>query len=321
MIAGTPAVTPRDAASPRDANLFMAPRILKLPVRCRFSAFRTTLPPVRCDKLYDPVTGVCCTTDWPAARAASMSFRVIVGRSLFPMLGLPYRCARSRDRQRRRRRPRDRGERFRHHGFGFTDCFRDIHTEWPDLPGHDLVLLLGSEWSVYWDDVARSVRAECELVKNAVEQGFPSSPSVLGAQITARALADGERARRPEVGWHHVESDRPEVIATGPWLQWHFDVLSVPAGLTEIARSPSGPQAMVGGRVLGTQFHPEATETMLSRWTSGDSSDLRRLGLDPDEVMAATRREVVNSRPRAEALVDWFVDEHMGHQPRRDGRQ
>ncbi len=214
------------------------------------------------------------------------------------------------------------GERFRHHGFGFTDCFREHPSEWPDLPGYDLVLLLGSEWSVYWDDVARSVRAECELVKNAVEQGIPLFAICFGAQITARALGGTvERARRPEVGWHHVESDRPEVIATGPWLQWHFDVLSVPAGLTEIARSPSGPQAMVGGRVLGTQFHPEATETMLSRWTSGDSSDLRRLGLDPDEVMAATRREVVNSRPRAEALVDWFVDEHMGHQPRRDGRQ
>ncbi len=207
------------------------------------------------------------------------------------------------------------GERFRHHGVAFTDCFREHPSEWPDLGGLDLVLLLGSEWSVYWVEVASSVRAECELVKNVVEQGIPLFAICFGAQITARGLGGTvERARRPEVGWHHVDSERPDVIAPGPWLQWHFDVFSVPADLTEIARSPSGPQAMVGPRLLATQFHPEATETMLSRWTSGDASELRRLGLDPDEVMADTRREVVNSRPRAEALVDWFVETHMGEQ-------
>ena len=205
------------------------------------------------------------------------------------------------------------GERFRHHGVAFTDCFREHPSDWPDLEGHDLVLLLGSEWSVYWEDVAASVTAECELVKKAVEQGIPLFAICFGAQITARALGGRvERARRPEVGWHHVESDHLEVIAPGPWLQWHFDVFTVPSGLTEIARSPSGPQAMVGERLLATQFHPEATETMLSRWTSGDPGDLRRLGLDPADVMADTRREVVNSRPRAEALVDWFVETRLG---------
>ena len=42
------------------------------------------------------------------------------------------------------------GERFRHHGFAFTECHRERPAEWAELDGHDLVLLLGSEWSVYW---------------------------------------------------------------------------------------------------------------------------------------------------------------------------
>ena len=201
------------------------------------------------------------------------------------------------------------GERFRHHGVGFTDCLREHPGDWPDVVGRDLVLLLGSEWSVYWEQVAASV---------------PVFGICFGAQITARALGGTvERARRPEVGWHHVETDRPDLIAPGPWLQWHFDVFSVPSGLTEIARSPSGPQAMVGPRLLATQFHPEATETMLGRWTAGDPDDLVRLGLDPDHIMADTRREVVASRPRAEALVDWFVENQMGaiESPRPPGER
>lgn len=205
------------------------------------------------------------------------------------------------------------GERFRHHGVALTDAFREYPGGWPDLAGQDLVLLLGSEWSVYWERVADPVRAECALVNDAVERGIPVFAICFGAQVTARALGGTvERARRPEVGWHHVETDRPAVIGPGPWLQWHFDVFTVPEGLTEIARSPSGPQAMVGSRLLATQFHPEATETMLSRWTSGDPDDLIRLGLDPDRIMDDTRREVVASRPRAEALVDWFIENMMG---------
>lgn len=212
------------------------------------------------------------------------------------------------------------GERFRHHGFAFTDCFREHHGEWPDLAGRDLVLLLGSEWSVYWPTVTDPVRAECALVNEAVARGVPVFAICFGAQITARARGGSvERARRPEVGWHRVESDRPDVIGPGPWLQWHFDVFSVPPGCTEIARSPSGPQAIIGSRLLATQFHPEATETMLGRWTSGDPDDLTRLGLDPERIMAETRREVVASRPRAEALVDWFL-EHLAVGPVEPGR-
>lgn len=205
------------------------------------------------------------------------------------------------------------GERFRHHGVAFSDGLREHPREWPDLAGRDLVLLLGSEWSVYWVQVADSVAAECALVNEAVDRGIPVFAICFGAQVTARALGGTvERARRPEVGWHLVESDDPAVIAPGPWLQWHFDVFSVPPGLTEVARSPSGPQAMVGRRLLATQFHPEATETMLSRWTAGEShDDLLRLGLDPEAIMAETRQQVVASRPRAEALVDWFVERHL----------
>ena len=204
------------------------------------------------------------------------------------------------------------GERFRHHGVDFTECRRETPGEWPDLTGFDLVLSLGSEWSVYWDRVDASVRAESALLSEAKRTGVPIFGICFGSQMVAHTFGGSvHRASRPEVGWHRVDSELPEVIAPGPWMQWHFDAFVAPPGWDVLASSPSGPQAIRSGRVFATQFHPEATETMLSAWTSG-SDDLARMGLDPDAVMAETREHVKSSRPASALIVDWFMNEVAG---------
>lgn len=201
------------------------------------------------------------------------------------------------------------GERLRHHGFAFDECLRENPGEWPDLAGHDLVLLLGSEWSVYWDQVGREVQAESALIREAKRTGVPIFGICFGSQMISHALGGSvQRAARPEVGWHRVDSAFPEVIAPGPWLQWHFDVFTPPPGWEVMATSASGPQAIRSGRTFATQFHPEANESMLAAWTAG-SDDLTRLGLSADDVMAHTRDHVKTSRPACARLVDWFMDE------------
>ena len=202
------------------------------------------------------------------------------------------------------------GERFRHHGFAFSEAHREYPTEWPDMAGHDLILLLGSEWSVYWDHISGEVAAETALVKAAHGAGIPIFGICFGSQIVAHALGGKvHRATRPEVGWHQVETTFPQVIASGPWLQWHFDVFDKPAEFTQLAHSESGPQAIVGGRTFASQFHPEATESMLARWTSGGGiEELSRLGLNAEKVMADTRANVGVSRQNSDRIVDWFVE-------------
>ena len=49
------------------------------------------------------------------------------------------------------------GERFKEHGSVFEHCERENPDLWPSLDGADLVLLLGSWWSAYWPDIAKSV--------------------------------------------------------------------------------------------------------------------------------------------------------------------
>jgi GMP synthase-like glutamine amidotransferase len=202
-------------------------------------------------------------------------------------------------------------DRFRHHGYAFTECHRENVGDWPDLDGHDLVLTLGSEWSVYWPHLADPVAAEAGLIRAAHDQGVPVYGICYGNQIMAHALGGlVERAGEPEIGWYQIVSDDPDVIAEGPWMQWHYDVITVPPGAEELARSAVGPQAWRLGRSFSTQFHPEVTETMIRRWAESEagSSELIKYGIKPDELMDDTRRNVADSQPAAERIVDWFLD-------------
>ena len=41
----------------------------------------------------------------------------------------------------------------------------------------------------------------------------------------------------PEIGWHQVGTDAPDLVPGGPWFQWHFDRFDVPPGGVELARN------------------------------------------------------------------------------------
>jgi GMP synthase-like glutamine amidotransferase len=206
-------------------------------------------------------------------------------------------------------------ERFRHHGYSFTECQRENLGDWPRLEGFDLLLTLGSEWSVYWPHVAGPVTAEAELIRAAHGDGLPIFGICYGNQIMAHALGGTvERATEPEIGWYPIVSDDPGAIAEGPWMQWHYDVVTVPADAEELARSAAGPQAWRLGRSFCTQFHPEATETMIRRWANSvaGTTELLKYGIKPDELIDESRRNVTDSQPAAANLVDWFVDRIAG---------
>jgi GMP synthase-like glutamine amidotransferase len=203
------------------------------------------------------------------------------------------------------------GERLVHHGYALTHAHREHPYEWPKLEGFDLVLLLGSEWSVYWEAVSSSVEAESALIRSARDRGVPVFGICFGAQMVSHALGGSVvRASEAEVGWYDIASHLPDVVSPGPWLQWHYDSFSVPEDFQCLATSPVGPQAIRLERILATQFHPEATEAIVSRWSSGEgAAELERLGIETETLMDATHRHVVASRSASDRLVDWFVNE------------
>jgi GMP synthase-like glutamine amidotransferase len=182
--------------------------------------------------------------------------------------------------------------------------------EWspPSPAEYDAVVSLGSEWSVYWEHVAPEVEREVTLLQQAVAAGRPVLGLCFGGQILAHALgASVHAAAAPELGWHRVQSDVPDLIPEGPYVQWHSDRFDVPPGARELARNAVGPQAYVLGSAVGLQFHPEATPEVVRRWCVGGLEELARTGVDPVAFIAEAEACVDQARERAGTIVESFL--------------
>jgi len=101
-------------------------------------------------------------------------------------------------------------------------------------------------------------------------------------------------------------------VPEGPWFQWHFDSFTVPPGATVVADTDVGPQAFVAGRSLGLQFHPEVTTQIMDDWVRVYRHELDGDGVDPDALLAETRRIAGESRARAFQLFEHFLHEVAG---------
>ena len=141
-------------------------------------------------------------------------------------------------------------------------------------------------------------------------------PTAIAARIRTRGVHDFFGASLAiagalaylGVGWHAVSSTaQPELLAH-TWLQWHYDVFIVPPSLTAIATNDVGSQAMVGKRLFATQFHPEATTEIITRWSQGaGTQELHKLGIDPKHLCEVSTERVANIAPFTARLVDWFL--------------
>ncbi len=187
------------------------------------------------------------------------------------------------------------------------------HTPFPDLGGYDLVAAMGAPWSVYDTATIGSwIGRELALLRDAHARGIPVLGVCFGGQALAAALGGTvERAPTPEIGWHHVDTDAPDVVAPGPWFQWHGDRFSVPSGGVELARSPVGPQAFVHGRGMGLQFHPEVDVAVLADWLDGRDAtepEFARAGADPARILAQAAEMTAVAHANTQRLLDHFLD-------------
>lgn len=179
-----------------------------------------------------------------------------------------------------------------------------------ELPGPEeafAVVTLGSERAAY-DDTVPWLAREAALLRRAIGAGVPVLGLCFGSQHLARVLGGAaRRAPHSEVGWHRVDTDIPELIAPGPWMQWHHDAFALPPGAVELARSTVGPQAFRSGPHLGIQFHPEVTPDVVAGWAAGSADELAAAGLTPAALTADTQRHAAAARGAAWRLFDGFA--------------
>jgi GMP synthase-like glutamine amidotransferase len=205
------------------------------------------------------------------------------------------------------------GEHLRAAGYDFTRCNRETPGDWPDLDGIGLVLALGSDWSVYWPHISTEVGAESALLAAAHDRGLPVFGICFGAQLLAHTLGGTvARAPEPEIGWFDVDSAVPAVAGGGAWFQWHADRFTVPPAAVRLGSSPRAEQAFRIGRTLALQFHPEVDVSIVTRWCTDGAGELARNGLDAENILLRTTREVERTRSDAGSLVTWFLEDVAG---------
>ncbi len=210
------------------------------------------------------------------------------------------------------------GERLVERGYELVHVHLTTDTSSPssDVPlpsptEFDLILPMGAVYSVYdTDRIGTWIGRELDLLREADAEGVP----VLGVCFGGQALAAAHGGSvvpsdRIQVGWHQIPSSTPQ-LATGPWMQWHYDRFEAPSDAIVLSKDEWGTQAFRLRRNLGLQFHPEVDGAHLQAWFDYDGiSELARFGMDADALMAETIRNAAIARPHTNRLVDWFLDE------------
>jgi GMP synthase-like glutamine amidotransferase len=173
----------------------------------------------------------------------------------------------------------------------------------PDPETVAMAIVLGSEASA--NDGHEWIATELDWLRAADRAQTPVLGVCFGAQSLALALGGGVgRARRPERGWVRVTTTEPALIGPGPWLTWHDDEITLPAGAQLLAHNDSGVQAFRLRRHLGVQFHPEVTPRIVAAW----AHDSRDEDLDVQALMDETSRESGRAAVDAVALFTGFID-------------
>lgn len=153
----------------------------------------------------------------------------------------------------------------------------------PELASFDMLTVMGGPMSANDEAKLDWLNPEIALVRQAMDGGKIVFGVCLGAQIIAKA--SGARVyggRHKEIGWFPVQktsADHPafaDIPATFTPLHWHGETFDLPYGAHRLAQTVATPnQAFaIGGRVLGLQFHMEATPESVSELVESEAGEI-----------------------------------------------
>lgn len=164
------------------------------------------------------------------------------------------------------------------------------------LKGMAGLIVLGGPMGVYEVNRYPFLGDAMRLIEQALKRECPFLGICLGSQMLATVLgATVRQGRKKEIGWHPVELTG-EAHADPCWqgiphsfmaFHWHGDLFDLPARATHLASSAlTSCQAFVHqGRAYGILFHLEVTEKLIGDMVSAFAGELRREGLDGQEIL------------------------------------
>lgn len=183
-----------------------------------------------------------------------------------------------------------------------------------DICAPDVVVILGGPIGAYEDDRYPFLRHELALIERRLKADRALLGICLGAQLIARV--SGARVypgAYKEIGWGDVsltEAGAKSVLAPLsaklPVLHWHGDSFDLPQDAQRLASTALYPnQAFsIGPRVLGLQFHLEASARTLESWLVGHAVELAHAGID----IQSLRRDAPDSSSYSREILRTWLD-------------
>ncbi|WP_374395116.1 type 1 glutamine amidotransferase [Tabrizicola sp.] len=160
----------------------------------------------------------------------------------------------------------------------------DIWRPWsgqplPASPDADALVVFGGEQSALDDHTHPYLPELARLMAAYTALDRPVLGICLGSQLLARAYGgDNHLGIAPEFGWVDVsltEAGRADPVLsqvppTFPIFQWHSDTFTLPPGAVHLAQSRAAQnQAFrIGRATYGTQFHFEASRSVVQDWSN-----------------------------------------------------
>ncbi|MDY6809789.1 MAG: type 1 glutamine amidotransferase [Actinomycetota bacterium] len=197
-------------------------------------------------------------------------------------------------------------------GFDVDIVAADEDEPFPTPSDVDLVVVTGSADSVH-DASLPWIDREREYLREAIAAGVPIYGICFGGQILASALGGTVAvSSRPEHGFVPVATTRPDLVADGPWMQYHYDTITVPDDVEVIAHNAAGVQAFVSGPHLGVQFHPEISPECFVAWKDGFSGPKSDMS-DHEVDLVALAASIAERTDAAAADCDRLFERFLAH--------
>lgn len=135
----------------------------------------------------------------------------------------------------------------------------------------DWLIVMGGPMGIYDEAVYPWLSGEKEFIRQAIAANKVVLGICLGAQLIANALgAKVGPGENKEIGWFPVrktaDGNKSKLVDSMPGqlvvFHWHGDQSDIPANCLRLAESEACPNQILqyGDRVIGLQFHFEATE-------------------------------------------------------------
>ena len=186
----------------------------------------------------------------------------------------------------------------------------------PSIYDFDMLTVMGGPMSANDQAQLDWLGPEIALVREAIAAEKTVFGVCLGAQMIAKAL--GARVypgSAKEIGWFPVERTGSHPLFDGlpdsfTPLHWHGETFDLPHGAKLLAKSKiTANQAFaVGQRVLGLQFHMEATEDSVRMLVKAAAHEV---GCGPFEqqpgIILANLGQCARLRPLLETVLDRLI--------------